>query len=237
MNARNTRPTGLRLLAASIVCASAIALGLPSVHGAPPDNAVSFEIAGGFDVQDDGFGQYADFRLAGGDPCMESSITGGGFTFITLNRNVDGTRCDDATGEMMRQYFLNIASAEGCAELETSGDATSTGEDTCVMDGHRNPRIRVDRLRQQGGLTTIDFLIGRQGGWMSGDLTYEIQSVELATITPQGDGSLKLEYDGPFRFARFGLPKTKGKPGSGPPPPPEIQFDMSLEMVFRIENY
>jgi hypothetical protein len=112
-------------------------------------------------------------------------------------------------------------------------DAISTGDGTCVMDGHLNPRIRVDRLRQNVGSTTIDFLIGRNPGWQSGDITYEVQSVGQADVNVSVD-DLVMTYNGSFRLVRFGLPKTKGKPGSGPP---EIEFDMALEIVFRIESY
>lgn len=249
MTARKTEPTGLQL-AIGIVCVTMAAMTLPSLQAAMPDQAVRFEILDGFDVVSDGFGEYVDHRLLDNtdDPsndnfCVETSISGGGFTFIGLNRAIGGSRCDEAgiPGAMKRWYALNIADAAACEELEGNGNASDTDGDpntyeTCVADGNRNPRIRVDRLRQNGGSTTIDFLMGRKDDWGEGDLTYEIQSVGQATVVPDG-GGLVLGYDGLFRLARFGLPKTKGKPGSGPPPPPEVQFQMSVEMRFQIASF
>lgn len=241
MIARNTGPKGLRLVVAGLAAAGLLLAAGAALYGAPPNEAVRFTIVdAGHRVESDGGGEYVDYRLDGGtgDECMETTTSGGGYKFIDLNRTVDGGRCDLAGG-IVRQFRLHIHSADACDELVTPArpgalpNATSTGPETCVMDGHINPRIRVDRLRQSGGTTTIDFMIGRNPDWQSGDVTYQVNSVEQADVTVAGD-DLVMTYNGPFRLVRFGLPKAKGKPGSGPP---EFQFDMSLEIVFRIESY
>jgi len=243
MNAKGRGPLTLRLIA-GIACAVAGVMALPSLHAAPPDQAVRLEIENGWDVASDGFGPYTDYRLLADpdDPtddsfCVETISSGGGLTFIGLNRPIDGSRCDEAgLGALKRRYELTIVSAAACTELEGNGNATAGAyPNTCVVDGNRNPRIRVAHLRQNGGSTAIDFLVGRKEGWVDGDLTYEIQSVQEGILERDWDGSLVLSYDGPFRLARFGLPATKGK--KGPPPPPEIEFDLSLSIRFWIESF
>jgi len=243
MNAKGRCPLTLRLIA-GIACAVAGVMALPSLHAAPPDQAVRLEIENGWDVASDGFGPYTDYRLLDYpiDPtddsfCVETISSGGGLAFIGLNRPIDGSRCDEAVaGALRRRYELTIVSAAACTELVGNGNATAVAPNTCVVDGNRNPRIRVAHLRQNGGSTAIDFLVGRKEGWIDGDLTYEIQSVQEASLDPDSvDGSLVLSYDGPFRLARFGLTTTKGK--KGPPPPPEIEFDLSLRILFWIESF
>jgi hypothetical protein len=213
---------------------------MPSLQGAPPDQAVRFEIVDEFyDVASDGLGEYVDHRLLTNpadasdvNHCVETSITGGGFAFLALNRQIDGKRCDDETGAGMRSYLLFVDSATACAELVANRAATWVSQDdTCEMNGNRSPRIRVDRLKANASSTTIDFLIGRPANWTN-ELTYEVQSVGEAMITPIGD-TLQLDYNGLFRLARFGLPRTKGKPQD----PPETTFNMSLRMRFIVERF
>jgi len=242
MNAKGRGPLTLRLIA-GIACAVAGVMALPSLHAAPPDQAVRLEIENGWDVASDGFGPYTDYRLLADpdDPtddsfCVETISSGGGLTFIGLNRPIDGSRCDEKVpGALKRRYELTIVSAAACTELVGNGNATAgTVANTCVVDGNRNPRIRVAHLRQNGGSTTIDFLVGRKEGWTDGDLTYEIQSVQEASLDPDSvDGSLVLSYDGPFRLARSTA--TKGKKNQQTPP--EIEFDLSLRIRFWIESF
>jgi hypothetical protein len=118
---------------------------------AAAETVFRFTIDPGFDVMDDGFGEYRDFRIDPAAPgdldyCVEA--TASNLVFISLNRDLDalggaGTvKCGDdgQPRNSLRQFVLHIKSAAACDELLANHYGTSDGgpEGHCYLIGFRS---------------------------------------------------------------------------------------------------
>ena len=190
-----------------------------------------------------------DFRLLA-DPgntsdinyCVESTVAP--ITFLYLNRDLDalggaGTvKCDHPIAQ--RQFHLHIESTAACGELMANNYGWPDGTG-CILDGYRNPRLRIDKLFANRPRTTpIDFLIGRNTEMNPPEApTYRIESDAEAAIAVSGN-TRSIEYGfssgQTFRLVKVGdTTSTKGK-GGGSTPAWALPFTMTLRMSFTLES-
>jgi len=236
-----------------IIAAATAALVSVGLSAAPRGLAsvLRFEIEDGFDVQNDGLGEYVDFRLLANPAdtldanyCMETSAATS-LTFLFFNRDEDalggaGSVSCDVGPYARRQFVLHINSAAACAELLSNNYGESDGGTGCLLSGHRNPRMRLDKLFANRARTTpVDFLIGRNPDNPLDTPTYELQSTGEASISVSGTArtiTYGLSSAQAFRLVKFGgTAVTKGKGGTSTPAW-ALPFVMTLRMTFAVQG-
>lgn len=240
---------GFRMSVVGLAAAVAVTLAAPAAPRAAAISVLNFTIEDGYDVADDGLGDYRDFRIDPSSPgdlnyCVEAPAS----NFLSLNRDLDalgggGTqKCDDdysvtppAAQHSRRQFFLHITSAAVCTELMDNNYGEPDGGTGCFLNGYRNPRLRLDKLFGGGRprSTPVDFLIGRNpddpnylSAW-----TYRVESDQEGAIVIQGN-IRTVTYNGPFRLVKVGYTLPKGK--NAQLPAWASPFNMSLLMTFEV---
>jgi hypothetical protein len=133
----------------------------------------------------DGNGTYVDYRLTGGDPCVNGWVAKSGLFFMYLYRGSGfADDCNQHFPGNERTYTLEFPSASGaCTELGLTPDASGF----CMLDANDKPRFRSEKLFAKGSSgTPIAFLFFKDGG------NYEVRSDEDVPITSSGSNIRKL---------------------------------------------
>lgn len=209
-----------------VVAAAVLMLVVPGHLTGATVQVVSFTI-------DDGFANakvlsdlgtttaYSDYRLPGGDQCIEAEPASTGLLHAVLNRKVDtaGTRCNPNGSD--RQYRIHLTAAPVACQKLTAAYGTgilniALGE--CELQWTANPRIRVSNLYKRGATSTpLAFLADN-----STPLNYEIRALSNVPMATSNDRRT-LTYDGQGMLYEFGNGKAKFVGEA---------FDMDLRMVF-----
>lgn len=152
---------------------------------------------------------YKDYRLSSGlsDPnyCVEASPDSSGFTFIRLDRKLDGdagSQFCDVFGGTKRQYSLTIAAADACLELYTNGYAATSGSG-CTFIGQDMPRIRLAKLfASKVTKTPVAFL---SMFYDQSRVSYEVRTDSDATVTTfmNSTNNRMVRYTGTARLVKF----------------------------------
>lgn len=195
----------------ALVMAGALALGLTVVtqglSAAPTVWLVTFTIDDDqpYAVSADALGTvYRDYRLDGGDYCVEATLSGG--LFIRFNRNLDGDTGTQDCGRFVdafRQFSITIPDGSACEELWRG--AYPTGPDApCVITDTDKPRIRItnDVYGRRVTRTPVAFLTK----WYDANRTsYEVRTETDADVRSVGlDASMRIvSYSGLARLWRF----------------------------------
>ena len=242
----SVRTTALKVILAALAAAVALTIVAPAAPRAAAQSLLAFTIDPGYDVMDDGLGEYRDFRIDPAGPadanyCVEGAADS--LVFIFLNRDLDalegaGTeKCGDdgQPQNSLRQFVLHIKSTAVCDELMANYYGSSDGgpEGYCYLDGYRSPRMRLDKLYSSRPRTTpVYFLIGfnpDSPDFGNGAASYRVESDREATITVSGT-ERTVTYNGPFRLVKVGETIQKGK--NAYVPPYAQPFNMTLSMTF-----
>jgi hypothetical protein len=145
---------------------------------------------------------YEDYRLDGGDYCVEATVSGG--LFIRFNRKLDGdtgTQYCGQSGGSPRQFAVAVSSASACAELWSHG--YPTGPDApCVITDTDNPRIRItnDPYGKRTARTPVAFLTKWYDDYRT---SYEVRTETDAVVTSDGPDRRIVTYSGSARLWRF----------------------------------
>lgn len=181
---------------------------------------------------------YKDYRLASGantDPnyCVEASPANSGFTFIRLNRKLDGDAgsmyCGlfGGVGATPRQYSVRIAAADACLEAFTNGYA-NTPEAGCIFTGNDKPRIRLANLYANRAKSTPVALLSEFYSNPNG-VSYEIRTNTDATVTTwAGNTNIRMvHYTGTARLVKFSPGMSATTVASAFPLPFHMTFQRS----------
>jgi hypothetical protein len=197
-----------RMQPRSLVMAGALVFALTIVShalsAAPTVWLMSFTIEDLAVSHDDVGPEYQDYRLEGGDHCVEATLSGG--LFIRFNRKLDGDAgtqyCGLSPGlPRPRQYAVTIPDATACQELSDNGYPTGPGA-PCVISDTDNPRIRItnDIYGKRTTRTPVAFLTK----WYDAARTsYEVRTETDATVEPDGPDTRIVTYSGSARLWRF----------------------------------
>lgn len=246
----SVRRTALQVILAGLAAVVAMTVVAPAAPRAAAESVLAFTIEPGYDVMDDGLGEYRDFRIDPAGPadvnyCVEAAADN--LVFIFLNRDLDalesaGTeKCGDdgQPQNSLRQFVLHIKSTDACDELMANDYGSSDGgpEGYCYLNGYRSPRMRLDKLyASRARSTPVDYLIGfnpDSPDFGAGGASYRVESDREAPITVSGS-QRAVTYNGPFRLVKVGETIQKGK--NAYVPPYAQPFNMTLRMTFTLET-
>ena len=161
---------------------------------------------------------YRDYRVAGGDTCVQGEIYSTGLVSLVLNRRMpDGTKCSE-NGMPPRQFRIRFENVAACAEL----GLTATDGGTCEhLTPAGSPHVRGETvfksrtgstamtfyfITQTGGTTlnqyrlTTDARAPIVGSTNVKTVTYTAGTATLARHEGNPGGYVPLVYDIPMSF-------------------------------------
>ena len=159
---------------------------------------------------------YRDYRVAGGDECVQGEIYSTGLVSLVLNRRMpDGTKCSE-NGMPPRQFRIRFESTAACALV------TGTASPTCEhLTPAGSPHVRGETvfksrtgstamtfyfITQTGGTTlnqyrlTTDARAPIVGSTNVKTVTYTAGTATLARHEGNPGGYVPLVYDIPMSF-------------------------------------
>lgn len=169
-------------------------------------------------LPDDGIGDYIDFRLPFGHPCVQGEIYPVGLASLVLNRRVDdaGTRCSDAGGTP-RAFQIVLDHEDACFEL-LNQPAPCTHVTPAGM-----PHVRGETVfKSRTGKTAMTFYFITENPQIAWRLTTD----QDARITENLTNTKRLEYSGPMTLAEH-----QGNPGGYVPV--SLNIPMSFGITFE----
>lgn len=215
--------TGTRIVGMGIVVIAGVWLAVSErVSAAPPKPQqvtvanMHIDPAAGHTILPDAIGAtYKDYRLPGGDLCVQGEIYSQGLASLVLNRRVDdaGTRCSDAGGTP-RAFRIVLNHEDACLRL-LNESAPCTHLTPAGM-----PHVRGETaFKSKTGKTAMTFYFITQNPHINWRLTTDVDA-NLASLSPN---TKIVTYTGNMTLAEH-----QGNPGG------YIPVSFGIPMLFQI---